>query len=439
MVKVKNDLTGKKFGRLTVLKRVEDHVSPKGKCEPKWLCECECGQTKEIIGRSLIYGATLSCGCLSREKASDVCKNRIIDLTGMKFGHLTVISQNTNTSLPHKRIKWDCICECGNECVVSGQSLKSGQTVTCGCRIGTPFKDLTGERFGRLTVIEIAERSKWGIRWRCLCDCGNYCEVLYGNLKNGHVKSCGCYQKEVRDKYIDNCRIDVTGMRFGRLVAIESVGKHLQPSGQTKTLWKCKCDCGNEILAQVNSLTSGQTQSCGCLQKERSSEASLIDLTGKKFGKLTVVKRCENNYITYAMWDCVCDCGNHKNVCGSHLQRGLVSSCGCSARSRGEMKISDFLTDRKIEFIEQKKFGGCADKLQLPFDFYLPEYNMCIEYDGEQHFRPIDHFGGIESLEITKRHDKIKDDFCCDNGIALIRIPYTNFNDIETILSQILS
>lgn len=438
MIKVKNDLTGKKFGRLTVIKQVEDHVSPKGKHESKWLCGCECGNTKEVLGRSLIYGLTLSCGCLSKEKASNTCKNRVIDLVGMKFGKLTVVSQYTDMSSSHKQIKWNCICECGNECVANGRDLKAGNTKTCGCRLGRPFKDITGERFGRLTVIEIAEKSKWGIRWRCFCDCGNYCEVLGSNLRNGHVQSCGCYQKEVRDEHIDNCRIDIVGLRFGRLVAIEPVGKHTQPSGQTKSLWKCRCDCGNEILAHVNSLTSGQTQSCGCLQRERASEATLIDLVGKKFGMLTVIGR-EANKGNATMWDCICECGNRKTVFGSSLRLGLTSSCGCSVRSNGEMKIFNFLKEYHVEFIEQKRFDDCKDTYCLPFDFYLPDYNTCIEYDGAQHFYPVEHFGGIESFNALKRHDEIKNNFCFANNINLVRIPYTNFDNIDEILSQILN
>lgn len=72
----------------------------------------------------------------------------------------------------------------------------------------------------------------------------------------------------------------------------------------------------------------------------------------------------------------------------------------------------------------KKKFEDCKDKKPLPFDFYLPNNVICIEYDGEQHTKPIDYFGGIESYECTVRHDKMKNEYCKNNGISLLRIPY---------------
>ena len=92
----------------------------------------------------------------------------------------------------------------------------------------------------------------------------------------------------------------------------------------------------------------------------------------------------------------------------------------------------------------QKIFEDCRDKNCLPFDCYLDDYNVCIEYDGEQHFRPV-RFGKqkfqdtLDKFEITKKHDAIKNDYCKKNNIPLIRVPYYYFDDLEYFLFDKLS
>jgi len=101
----------------------------------------------------------------------------------------------------------------------------------------------------------------------------------------------------------------------------------------------------------------------------------------------------------------------------------------CSNKSLGETKISEFLDGIGIEYVRQKSFDGCKFKNKMTFDFYLPKHNTIIEYDGIQHFKPIDWFGGIESFEIQKKKDEIKNIFCKDHGIKLLRISYQE--DVE--------
>jgi hypothetical protein len=109
--------------------------------------------------------------------------------------------------------------------------------------------------------------------------------------------------------------------------------------------------------------------------------------------------------------------------------------CPICRESKGEKKISKILEGNKIIFIRQKKFDDCCDKRKLPFDFYLPEYNMCIEYDGRQHFESVVGFGGDEEFSKTQKHDKIKNEYCKENNIKLIRIKYNE--NINNKLCQI--
>ena len=107
----------------------------------------------------------------------------------------------------------------------------------------------------------------------------------------------------------------------------------------------------------------------------------------------------------------------------------------CNA-SKGEKRIEEILKKLNIKFKVQYRFENCKFYKTLPFDFYITDYNICIEYDGVQHYKVIDYFGGLDGFIDTKIRDTIKDKYCEDNNIALIRIPYWNFDDIENILTK---
>lgn len=118
--------------------------------------------------------------------------------------------------------------------------------------------------------------------------------------------------------------------------------------------------------------------------------------------------------------------GFFQQILNNHL-RG--SGCPFCNESHGEKMIENFLIQNKIEYKRQKKFKGCKDKRLLAFDFYLPLYNTCIEYDGEHHFFDVLNW---KNCEYTKKHDNIKNKFCKENKIKLIRIKY-NDNIIEKL------
>jgi hypothetical protein len=175
----------------------------------------------------------------------------------------------------------------------------------------------------------------------------------------------------------------------------------------------------------------------------------------------TGCSKCSNNYkykindlleLYNNMYDgYVYDFSNYKNIkskiivkCSKHSNfetsaELLLNGYGCSScgkKSIGEERVSKYLISNKIEYIKQKSFDGCVYKNKMQFDFFLPNFNICIEYDGKQHFEPIEYFGGIESLDKQKHKDFIKNEFCSKNNIRLIRIPYYEYNNIEKILES---
>lgn len=119
----------------------------------------------------------------------------------------------------------------------------------------------------------------------------------------------------------------------------------------------------------------------------------------------------------------------------SHLHG---QGCPICKESIGERTIRNFFEDNNISFISQFRFKDCKYKYTLPFDFYLPNYNMCIEFDGEQHFESVNLFGGVSNFEMVKKRDNIKNLFCKNNGIKLIRISYKDINNIYDILRRLL-
>lgn len=126
------------------------------------------------------------------------------------------------------------------------------------------------------------------------------------------------------------------------------------------------------------------------------------------------------------------------------MTSGNTQSCGClrnESVSKFEIFISDILSKSHILFYKEYGFNDCkgVGNKKLRFDFYLPDYNTLIEYDGEQHFKPIEYFGGEEKYNILKNNDEIKNKYCKTHKINLIRIPYTfSENEVKKIILSII-
>ena len=232
-------------------------------------------------------------------------------------------------------------------------------------------------------------------------------------------------------------KIDLTNKKFGRLQVLKQADNIKTPNGRSHVAWLCECECGNQIVVRGDNVRNGHTISCGCRKREIIAEAGknrISDFIGKTFGRLTVKEdsgKRENN--GNVLWECECSCGNIVYVSTSNLTRTKepTISCGC-AKSKGEEKIIGSLIEAQIPFISQKKFDTCVfpdTGRQLIFDFYLPEQNILIEYDGEQHFHKVrnDRYG----YDGIIKRDNFKNQWCKTNNISLIRIPYTEYEQID--------
>ena len=176
-----NEMVGKQYGYLKVIEITEDR---------KCLCECACGEIKKINPYNIRNGKSKSCGCFNRKKSQEKRKN----LENKVFGELKVISY-----AGHKkdRVAWNCLCSCGNTCVVTAHELTQGKIKSCGClkKKNQFYRDIEGKVINELKVIEKTnERDyKGSIIWLCKCRaCGSLVKLSEDALLHGNYKSCGC-------------------------------------------------------------------------------------------------------------------------------------------------------------------------------------------------------------------------------------------------------
>lgn len=198
---------------------------------------------------------------------------------------------------------------------------------------------------------------------------------------------------------------------------IEVVGVYID--NHTKILHKCKID-GHEWYAQPKNILIGH--SCPeCAGNKRYGLEEYIKKVAKINNNIEVVGVYVNAH-TSILHRCKID-GCEWYATPNNVLGGSTGCPKCSA-SKGEKIIANWLDEHKILYEPQKRFNDCRDKNPLPFDFYLPCYNVCIEYNGIQHYEPVGYFGGQEAFENVVMRDKIKEDYCNENNVHLIKIAY---------------
>lgn len=238
--------------------------------------------------------------------------------------------------------------------------------------------------------------------------------------------------------------IDLTGQQFGYWKVLERAPN--KKGGRSQ--WKCLCTKCNETIKNVDGahLRGGRSQACTKCRQKKMAQAVTIDETGRQYGYLKVIRKATEEEKprhdkTGAYWVCTClNCGQQNVIVfGDYLRNGDTKSCGCLKNSWNETQIEKLLTEQSIQYKKQLSFPDLYDKeiqgrkYVLPFDFgiyYNEKLLYIIEYDGEQHFRKI---AFKTSQETTHYHDLLKNKYCFEHNIPIIRIPYNEDYDIKDL------
>lgn len=396
---MKQELEGKRFGKWVV-------VSYVGKVNSRdiWHCQCDCGAEKNVQQRTLLSGDSTSCGC-------DRIQRKRMDIEGKKFGKLTVLSfayvKNTHTY-------FNCICECGNKCIIMGKSLVSGNTTSCGCinhGKGQIRKNVKGKKFGYLT----AESYKGVINghsiWSCKCECGNIVDVGITTLMSGNTKSCGCKHYPVTDtkelaKLFNKHVTTITFVKrklFGEGHLVLTSKEKEEMCNYFKTLKKFKgvSKGEKEVVAFVKSIYKGEV-----IENDRSIIAPKeidVYIPEKNFAieynglywhseggdcysdyHLNKTKMCMNKgirllHIYENEWR------DKQDICKSMI----ASALGVYERKEFARKCEvREVTDRNtvIDFFEQNHIQGAVHKFSLCLGLYKGDELLQAVVFGKQHF-----------------------------------------------------
>lgn len=242
---------------------------------------------------------------------------------------------------------------------------------------------------------------------------------------------------------------ELTGQQFGRWIVLER--DYSINNGRTN--WKCQCTCNKHTIKIIDgySLTSGRSKSCGCLKKE----LNIQNFSKKKDNVKDNIKQNKHNIdynnhngeiynnlkiISYVYtknkkryYNCLClNCGNQKIVRYSNLINNHTQSCGC-LKSNGEKIISKILQENNISYVKEKTFDNCRytdTNYPARFDFYINNEYL-LEYDGIQHFQMTKGWNTEQNFNTIKQHDEFKEQWCKENNIPLIRIPYIQLPNLS--------
>ena len=192
--------------------------------------------------------------------------------------------------------------------------------------------------------------------------------------------------------------------------------------------------CGNIAHSNLSNIVSGRgCRGCSPYKKKTTEEfAELISYADDGYDLLTEYTTCKDKVVM-----------RHRK-CGYIFEMtpdSFVGGCRCPhcMASHGELEIKRRLDATGINYYQQYRFHDCKNKRTLPFDFYIPSINTCIEYNGQQHYRSVEYFGGESGFEYRRANDELKRRYCSDNGISLVVIPYWDFEKIGGVIDGLIS
>ena len=368
---------------------------------------------------------------------------KYIDMTGwimrdhnVKDSNIKVLNIAEDETKKHSHgIYWNCECLlCGKHFITRGDNIRSGKRKDCKEHTIKQTSNIAGQTFNYLTALENTYKkgNNGNYIWKCQCKCGNIVEVNRQYLITGDVKSCGCLNKE----HLRARKIDMIGKTFGFLTVLSELPERRERD--KRIIYHCKCKCGNYCDVDGIALRNGNTKSCGCYKRETTSNKMTKNLLNQTFGLLTAIELLpEPDNDGRRQWRCKCECGNEIIVSSHRLLSGNTTSCGCAKASIGETVINNILKENNYKFIYNKPYFDdliSQNNTKLRYDFIILNENnepcRFIEFDGPQHTKSYDFFGGQEHYENLKYCDNLKNEYAFSHNIPIVRIPYKEKTNI---------
>ena len=398
-------------------------------CQTKMRYICSCGNDKETIALDYVRDGYKCSKCnrkVSYEFVSNFFKEQGCELLETEYIH------------SHYKMKYKCVC--GNESSITWTNFKSGyRCQKCGGKKRgdfhrLPFEFIKSEFEKRGFTLISTEHINNKVPLEYLCDQGHKNKIVWGSFSRG----CGC-SKCASQKSAEMRRYKIEYVKE----IFEKEGCTLLSTVYKNNLQKLDyiCSCGEQSTVTFGFfLIGGRCKKCG-IKKSAISKTYTYEFIKQEFEKAGCTLLSTTYTGNEQKLDYICKCNTHSQIPYSRFQQG--GRCGCE-RSWGEKKIKDILDKNNINYEMGKRFEDCKNIRSLPFDFYIPNKNILIEYDGEQHFLAST-FGGISKeraeniLEGTQKRDAIKTAYCIEKEIKLIRIPYWEFDRIEEILTEELN
>lgn len=255
-------------------------------------------------------------------------------------------------------------------------------------------------------------------------ECGNVYETYPMNLVRGH-KCRYCSNRALKNNSDFLKELKETDTTLIPLDKYQGANQKID----------FRCSVCRNIMKRTPSSIINEHKKCGyCSNRLGMEEKIKLFLELNEKGEYVFIKRGKNPNVKSReqyIWLRHQKCGTIFCTTWFHFKTEGTRCPHCK-ESKGERAIYDFLSIRKIPFVAQKNFKNCRNRAELPFDFYLPEKNICIEYDGEQHFDKNNFYNKHRGFEYREKNDQIKNEFCKKSGIRLIRIKYNQSVD-ETL------
>jgi hypothetical protein len=464
------------------LSRVSNHVIPKDLTiiklaeEPlktKSVFRCKCGNIIEEYFNDVFSQRIINCGC--EERVNHLSSNPGRKKYGQKEAEELIASVGFKLLSPYtgSHDKHLFRCFCGTEFESLFFTVSNKGTKSCGClRRKTNYEEMFAKN-----NLEVIENLGDG-RFRLKCHCGNIFDCVGSVLNTKKHKDCGCTERriceenEIRNKKIleqkneskkrykmmefkwkiNRKKNEILEMaeKMRRRINFRIIKKKIVREAAKKfallgfelidgyenneSMCRLRCECGNIFTAHAHTVLRGHKTSCGCKSPILTEEVVVNRLKLVGFTLLEPYRRgAKEKHLL------LCHCGNKFKTTLASVFGGSTRSCGC-INSLGNTSICRILQEKNIKYEAEKRFDGLlgVGGGSLRFDFYLPDIGICIEYNGEQHYRNIIRFGGEEELIQRTEHEKRKVKFCKHERIPIFRIPFTFKNNLEKIIMGLI-